>query len=194
MNRHFSTGRQRLVWRSNQPRSGDVCKSAQAITRYETEGFGKLNIIGFETNLIGTVLGLQFSVITPGRVTLDGRSPLRLTNRLASPEGEISVESGLAGGLSILDGIVTFGYGRIRFDSREITNPVPAEKHSRYYYFNVQAISSIRSFIKAGNKRLNTTLILLVAGPELARDVEEALCDVFHVVTGGVDIGRCHDQ
>lgn len=131
-----------------EPKFGYVFAGGKADNRISTEGFGRLNVIGLETNLAGSFLAVQLSVITPGKVTLDEKSPLRTSGRLDNKNGEISVDGGLALGLSLMDGIMTLGYGRVRFDKRDIANPVSGEARNEYFYLNLQPISSIRTFVK----------------------------------------------
>jgi hypothetical protein len=120
--------------------------------RIETSEVGKLSVLGVETTLSGALLAFQLSFITPGRVKLDDDSQLRVQNRLQNTNGEIPVDYGYAFGFSVINGAITFGYGTVNFDSRQIVNPSSSDKKSHYLYVNFQAISAIRAALASGKQ------------------------------------------
>ena len=129
-----------------EPKFGEVFDGGN--NRIASEGFATLSTFGVQTNLIGALLGLQMSVILPGRVQLDSQSTLRTENRLLDLDGQIDVDYGFGIGLVFMDGIISFGKGYVNYDERDIVNPVGSEAKNDYWYLNFQAVSAVRSTIK----------------------------------------------
>jgi hypothetical protein len=102
---------------------------------------------GLEFNLIGAVIAAQFSFIPKSTVTLDSDSELVTSNRLTNPDRKMGVNSGYTLGFSLIDGIIAVGIGRLNMDTRRITSPTPQEKQLKFFFFNIQPISTIRGLI-----------------------------------------------
>jgi hypothetical protein len=67
--------------------------------------------------------------------------------------GRVSVDYGVALGLSFFDGILAIGFGGIFYDKRDFKNPEainPSWFQNNYLYFNIQPVSALRAVIKNG--------------------------------------------
>jgi len=132
-----------------EPKLGFVFARTDEDNRVEKAGFANFTLIGGETNIWGQIVSAQYLLVTPGRVKFDALSPMVKEKRLLNPNGEIGVDVGWALGLSLFDGVFAFGWGKLHFDRREILNPTEEETDVTFSYVNIQAISAVRSAIKA---------------------------------------------
>jgi hypothetical protein len=128
-----------------EPNTGGLSQTGN--NRVETSSLVGIIKAGVEVNLFGAFASLQGSFIPQSTVTLDTNSELVTSNRLASPDRKIGLNYGYTIGLSLINGIIATGYGRLNMDTRRITAPTADEKHLSFIFFNIQPISTIRAAI-----------------------------------------------
>jgi hypothetical protein len=117
--------------------------------RFEQKAFKGLTKFGVESNLWRGLAALQVVVIPPGKVTYEAESPLRRDGVILDPGGELKVDYGYSVGLSLFDGVMSVGVGRLFYDPRGFQNPDPAAKRDGFWHINWQPIASIRKLIKS---------------------------------------------
>ena len=126
-----------------EPNTGGLSQSGS--NRVEISSLVGIIKAGVEINLYGAVASLQGSFIPQSTVTLDQDSELVTSSRLANPDRKIGVDNGFTIGLSLINGIVATGYGRLNMDTRRIVAPTSNESHLNFFFFNIQPISTIRA-------------------------------------------------
>ena len=118
--------------------------------RFEDAITESLPLFALETNLYQGFLGLQAIGILPGGVTLDEDSDLVTSGRLSNTDRRVHVDYGFAIGLSLFDGAILAGYGRLYYDTRRFLNATAGDKHSSYTFVRFQPITALRDVIKGG--------------------------------------------
>ncbi|HEY8165365.1 MAG TPA: hypothetical protein VIF83_07400 [Gemmatimonadaceae bacterium] len=128
-----------------EPNTGGLAQTGD--NRVETNSLAGIIKAGFEINLYRAVVALQASFIPPARVKLDSDSKLVTSGRLANAERQIGVDYGFTVGLSLINGIIALGYGRLNMDTRRIPDATSSESGMNFFFFNIQPISTIRAAI-----------------------------------------------
>lgn len=125
--------------------------------KFDNTNFRSLEKIGLATNLIGRWVGLQSLFIYPSSIQFDEQSPVRVAQQLADKsEGKVDVEWGMTFGATALDGVLSIGFGFLRYDRRDFLAEAAADKsvtRDSFFYFNVQAVEAIKGAIKTLSNR-----------------------------------------
>lgn len=121
--------------------------------KFVNANFKSLEKVGVATNLWGSNLGLQSLFIYPSAIQFDEQSPVRVDGNLLDAEnGKIDVEWGATIGITLVDGVLSTGWGFRKYDRRDFKNfstlPDSTFRDS-FFYFNVQAIEAVKGAIKA---------------------------------------------
>ena len=69
--------------------------------------------------------------------------------------GASPVEWGATLGITLVDGVLSTGWGYLRYDRRDFKNPSslsPARFRDSFFYFNIQAIEAVKGAIKAAKQ------------------------------------------
>ena len=128
-----------------EPNTGGLSQSGE--NRVENASLVGIIKAGVEVNLVGAIASLQASFIPQSTVTIDTDSELVTANRLANSDRKMGVDYGFTVGLSLINGIIATGYGRLNMDTRRISAPTANEKRIGFFFFNIQPISTIRAAI-----------------------------------------------
>lgn len=119
------------------------------------ESFASIPKIGLETNLHKSWLGLQGIIFYPGIIEFDEQSPIKTSLRDQPEEDELTavdVDFGWAIGLTLFDGVLVVGYGKLDYDDRDfLPNTINSFKKDAFFYINLQPIASVRKAIAALN-------------------------------------------
>lgn len=124
----------------------------QGDNKFESTNFKALEKIGIATPLYGRQLGAQFLFIYPSTVAFDAQSPVRVNKQLLDEEGKVDVEWGFTLGATVLDGVLSTGFGVLHYDRRDFKAPESLNKSvfgDTFFYFNIQAIEALKSAIKS---------------------------------------------
>jgi hypothetical protein len=138
-----------------EPRLGNIIQTGS--NRIDSGAFDGFSMIGLETDLRGNSLGLQLSLVLPGRVKLDPRSRLVTEKRLMDSKGvvganEVGVNYGLGVGITLLNGILSIGYLRTHFDELDFVGGVKkasGESHKDSVFVNLQPVAALRAAVAA---------------------------------------------
>lgn len=112
-------------------------KSIQAIPKF-----------GFESNIFESWASLQLLLVPSSSIQLDEKSDIIKRNLLNYPNKTVTLNWGFGIGLSLFDGIFTFGYMNFQYDQRDFKSRDATLKSSGFMYVNFQLVSTIRSIIK----------------------------------------------
>jgi hypothetical protein len=133
-----------------EPQLGVLVQSGD--NKFESTNFKALEKIGVATTLYGRQLGFQTLFIYPSTIAFDEQSPVRIDkNVLDEQDGKVDVEWGMTFGITVLDGIVSTGYGFLHYDRRDFKNPSTLRSGvfgDSFFYFNIQAIEALKGAIK----------------------------------------------
>jgi hypothetical protein len=126
--------------------------------RFETK-VAVIPKVALEFNIYGAWAAAQVGLISPGSVTLDEASTA--VDRLHQPLREdrrVGVTHGWVVGVSILDGAIALGEGRVHYDRRDFISDLQATDSARkanrkvyrdsFKYVALQSVSSARAAIK----------------------------------------------
>lgn len=100
---------------------------------------------GAELNLLEGWIAAQFVFIPPFGTKLDPTSSLVVDMRLNNLNREISVDFGYAIGLSLAEGLISIGFGRLEYDPRGIANATAQEASGSFFYVNFNPVATLRA-------------------------------------------------
>jgi hypothetical protein len=119
--------------------------------QFDPGAFKGLTMAGLEWNVYSGLLSLQTTFIPPTSIQLDESSTLVTSGKLGDPDRRLKVGYGFGFGISALDGVVSAGWGRLYYDTRNIVGAASSDKHSGWGYLSLQPISLARLLIKRAN-------------------------------------------
>ena len=133
-----------------EPQLGVLVQSGD--NKFDSTNFKALEKIGVATSLYGRQLGFQTLFIYPSTIQFDEQSPVRVGKQiLDEADGKVDVEWGMTFGVTVLDGILSTGFGFLHYDRRDFKAPSTLPKSvfgDSFFYLNIQAIEALKGAIK----------------------------------------------
>ena len=129
-----------------EPQVGIIFQSGD--NRILQENFKDLPKFGIESNLYEGYISLQLALIYPSLIDFDDNSEVVRYKYLRNGGKNVHIDLGYTFGLSFFDGILSSGYGVVKFDERDFSSTYYGKYSKNFFYFNVQVASLTKYIIK----------------------------------------------
>lgn len=108
--------------------------------------------LGIETNIYKGWVAIQFVYFTPFQIQFDDQSPVVTQNLIATNDNKVDMDFGIGAGLSLIDGIISIGFGTLYLDQRDFLKSSPQfkERYTKrsFLSLSIQPVSAVRKILR----------------------------------------------